>query len=45
MDRNEIFEYIKKHYSTIPEYLWSSSPDSAVLRHKKWKVVWDNHEC
>ena len=37
VDRKEIFEYVKKQYGTIPEYLWSSSPDSAVLRHKKGK--------
>lgn len=37
VDREEIFEYVKKQYGTIPEYLWSSSPDSAVLRHKKGK--------
>lgn len=30
----EIFEYVQKQYGTVPEYLWSKSPDSAVLRHK-----------
>lgn len=46
MDRDEIFEYVKKQYGTIPEYLWSSSPDSAVLRHKngKWYAVIMNVE-
>ena len=46
MNRNEIFEYVKKHYGTIPEYLWSSSPDSAVLRHKngKWYGIIMNVE-
>ncbi|MGN0355705.1 MAG: MmcQ/YjbR family DNA-binding protein [Muricoprocola sp.] len=46
MDRREIFEYVKKQYGTIPEYLWSSSPDSAVLRHKngKWYAVVMNVE-
>ena len=41
VDREEIFEYVKKQYGTIPEYLWSSSPDSAVLRHQngKWYAV------
>lgn len=41
MRREEIFEYVKKQYGTVPEYLWSSSPDSAVLRHKngKWYAV------
>lgn len=46
VDRNEIFEYVKKHYGTIQEYLWSSSPDSAVLRHKngKWYGIIMNVE-
>lgn len=46
MDREEIFEYVKKQYGTLPEYLWSSSPDSAVLRHKngKWYAVIMNVE-
>ena len=37
----EIFEYVQKQYGTIPEYLWSKLPDSAVLRHEngKWYVV------
>ena len=46
VDRKEIFEYMKKQYGTIPEYLWSSSPDSAVLRHQngKWYAVIMNAE-
>ena len=46
VDREEIFEYVKKQYGTIPEYLWSSSPDSAVLRHQngKWYAVIMNVE-
>ncbi len=46
VDREEIFEYVKKQYGTIPEYLWSSSPDSAVLRHHngKWYAVIMNVE-
>lgn len=37
----EIFEYVQKQYGTVPEYLWSKSPDSAVLHHKngKWYAV------
>ena len=37
----EIFEYVQKQYGTVPEYLWSKSPDSVVLRHKngKWYAV------
>ena len=46
VDRKEIFEYVKKQYGTIPEYLWNSSPDSAVLRHHngKWYAVIMNVE-
>ena len=46
MDREEIFEYVKKQYGTIPEYLWHSSPDSAVLPHHngKWYAVIMNVE-
>ena len=46
VDREEIFEYVKKQYGTIPEYLWSSSSDSAVLRHHngKWYAVIMNVE-
>ena len=46
VDREEIFEYVKKQYGTIHEYLWSSSPDSAVLRHHngKWYAVIMNVE-
>ena len=38
MDRNEIFEYVKEKYNTIPEYLWSKFPLYAVLKHSnnKW---------
>ena len=37
----EIFEYVQKQYGTVPEYLWSKSPDSVVLRHKngKWYAI------
>ena len=37
----EIFKYVQKQYGTVPEYLWSKSPDSVVLRHKngKWYAV------
>lgn len=41
LKREEIFAYVKKQYGTVPEYLWKSSPESAVLRHKngKWYAV------
>ena len=37
MYRDTIFQYVKKQYGTIPEYLWKSSPKSAILRHKNGK--------
>ena len=39
--REEIYEYVKKQYGTVPEYLWKESPESAVLRHPngKWYAV------
>lgn len=41
LKREEIFEYVKKQYGTVPEYLWETLPKSAVLRHKngKWYAV------
>ena len=41
MKTEEIFNYVQKQYGTVPEYLWSTSPDRAVLRHKngKWYAV------
>lgn len=39
MDRQAIFDYVKKKYGTEPEYLWLSYPSYAVLRHqdnRKW---------
>ena len=33
MDRKDVFEYVKKQYGTVPEYLWKESPESAVLRN------------
>ena len=34
MKKEEIFEYVQKQYGTVPEYLWSKLPDSAVLASK-----------
>ena len=31
MYRDTIFQYVKKQYGTIPEYLWNDLPDSAIL--------------
>lgn len=42
MERQEIFDYAKKVYGTVPEYLWKQYPDYAVLRIKetdKWYAV------
>lgn len=37
LKREEIYEYVKKQYGTVPEYLWKESPESAVLRHPNGK--------
>lgn len=37
MKREEIFEYVKKQYGTVPEYRCKSSPESTILRHKNGK--------
>ncbi len=37
--RQDVFNYVAEKYGTNPEYLWASSPNCAVLRHrtnKKW---------
>lgn len=37
--RSKIIAYARERYGTEPEYLWASTPDSAVLRNaknKKW---------
>ncbi len=42
MTRAELFAFAASAYSTEPEYLWSSSPDAAVLRHSennKWYAI------
>ena len=39
MKREEVFNYIKENYDIMPEYLWNSTPDAAIFRHKsnnKW---------
>lgn len=40
--KNDIFKYAEKNFGTKPEYLWTSDPDSAVLRHSdnsKWYAL------
>ena len=46
MYRDTIFQYVKKQYGTIPEYLWNDLPDSAILRNDngKWYAVFMNLE-
>lgn len=37
-----IFDYAKKRFGTVPEYLWENYPDYAVLRNrfnKKWYAL------
>lgn len=39
---NQITAYAKAKYDTTPEHLWKSSPEYAVLRHRrnrKWYAV------
>ena len=39
INREEIFEYVKDKFSTVPEYLWLKFPRYAILRHNensKW---------
>ena len=39
MDRQIVFDFIKKKYNTLPEYPWQKYDQSAVFRHsdnKKW---------
>ncbi len=37
VQRECIFRYVKEQYGTVPEYLWKTSPSSAVLRHGNGK--------
>lgn len=42
ISRNDIFNYVKLQFETVPEYLWAKFPNYAVLRHKdtsKWYGV------
>ena len=39
MDRQTVFDYIRKKYKTLPEYPWRRYDENAVFRHadnKKW---------
>lgn len=33
MDRQMIFDYIKKNYKVLPEYPWRKHDTNAVFRH------------
>ena len=35
MYRDTIFQYVKKQYGTIPEYLWNDLPDSVHIPQKQ----------
>ena len=40
--RDKIFAFAKARYDTNPEYLWDSTPEAAVLRHRrnrKWYAI------
>lgn len=37
MDRKDVFDYVKRTYHIEPVYLFKSSPEAAVLRHKPGK--------
>lgn len=42
LNRQDIFDYVKKEYGTEPEYLWIKTPENAVLRNernRKWYGV------
>ncbi len=37
--RENVLDYVKEKYGTLPDYPWQDTPDNAVLRHsgnKKW---------
>lgn len=39
MKREDVFIYAEKRYGTKPDYPWSRTPESAILRHensRKW---------
>ena len=33
--RESILRYAAENFGTTPEYLWKSTPDAAVLRHRE----------
>lgn len=35
MKRENILEYVKQKYETVPDFPWYKYPDYAVLRHEK----------
>ena len=42
MDRQQVFQYIKKKYKILPEYPWRKDRESAVFRHddnRRWFVL------
>ena len=45
MSREELFQYIKQKYNTIPEYMWARTPNYGVFRqhsnHKWYGIIMD----
>ncbi len=44
--RESILRYAAENFGTTPEYLWKSTPDAAVLRHRengKWYGLLDGY--
>ena len=42
MDRQTVFDYIRKKYKVLPEYPWQKYDNNTVFRHtdnKKWFVL------
>lgn len=42
MDRQTVYDYIKKKYKTAPEYPWRKYPGYAVFRHKDNNMMFLN---
>lgn len=38
MDRKDVFDYVKRTYQIEPAYLFKTSPEAAVLRHRPAKA-------
>lgn len=45
VDRNEIFEYVKKTLRYNTGIFVEQFAGQRCASSQKWKMVWDNHEC